>query len=161
MDTMNIVLTKTDKAILKSYKILLDGLSEYLGSSFEIVLHSLDNLEKSVIKIVNGYHTGRTVGAPITDLALTMLSKISSMEGKNSLSYFVKNKKGEPMKSSTIIIYGEKGKPIGLLCINFYLDTPISTLLNTFTPIGEHLYQVPLSESFPETVNDLVIKSLN
>lgn len=41
-----------------------------------MVLHSLEDTEHSVIKIINGHHTGRTEGMPITDLALQMLEEI-------------------------------------------------------------------------------------
>lgn len=47
---------------------MLDGLALYLGDSYEIVLHSLEELSHSVIKIINGHYTKREVGAPITDL---------------------------------------------------------------------------------------------
>ena len=68
-----LVLSPTDKVILESYKILMDGLSAYLGEGYEIILHSLEDLDHSVIKIINGHYTERCEGAPITDLALTML----------------------------------------------------------------------------------------
>ncbi len=61
--------------ILGSYKNIADALGEFLGSSCEIVIHSLESLDSSIIKIVNGNHSGRMVGAPITDIALSMLSK--------------------------------------------------------------------------------------
>ena len=40
-----LTLTETDKAILESYKTVLDGLAEYLGDGYELILHSLENLE--------------------------------------------------------------------------------------------------------------------
>lgn len=130
-------LTETDEKILKSYDTIVDGLAEYLGNSCEIVLHSLENLNQSVIKIVNGHHTGRKVGAPITNLALEMLNKIKQHEHKTSISYFTKNKQGEPLKSATIAIRGEKGRIIGLVCINFHLNTPLINFLSVFTYSGE------------------------
>ena len=69
-------LTEMDREILKSYQYMLDGLALYLGDSYEIVLHSLEDLGHSVIKIINGHYTKREVGAPITDLALSMLHDI-------------------------------------------------------------------------------------
>ncbi len=159
MENINVVLTENDRMILESYKTLIDGLADYLGSGYEIVLHSLENIDKSVIKIVNGFHTGRKEGAPVTNLALSMISKISSENLGNSISYFVKNKKGEPMKSSTIIIRGEENKMIGVLCINFYLNTPISTMLDVFTPIDVQNKSI-IQENFAETAQELIVKSL-
>ena len=80
MPTGNLKLTSLDKKILHSYCQTLDGLSNYLGNGYEIVLHSLEDYEHSAIKVINGYHTGRTEGAPITDLALKMLEQIRRNE---------------------------------------------------------------------------------
>ena len=61
---------KEERLILNSYVPVVEGLAAYLGPSYEITLHSLENLDHSVIKIMNGFHTGRSEGSPITDLAL-------------------------------------------------------------------------------------------
>lgn len=153
-------LSETDKKILESYSTMIEGLAEYLGDSCEIVLHSLENLNKSVIKIVNGEHTGRKVGAPITNLALKMLNKIRENENDTSISYFTKNSKGEPLKSSTIVIYGEKKRIIGLLCINYYLNTPLINFLSTFT-YAEKVESVSPKEIFSENRNDLIDQAIN
>lgn len=125
-------LTKTDKIILESYASMLDGLATYLGSAYEISLHSLEDYNHSVIKIINGYHSGRSTGAPLTDLALNMLKRIDD-EGMSSIasytSYNAISSSGEHLKSSTIPVLGEDGRVIGMLCINFYLDTPLSEIL--------------------------------
>ena len=52
-------LTEVDREILRSYQYMLDGLALYLGDSYEIVLHSLEELSHSVIKIINGHYTKR------------------------------------------------------------------------------------------------------
>ena len=38
----NTTLTATDRCILESYSPVVKGLSEYLGSGYEVVLHSLE-----------------------------------------------------------------------------------------------------------------------
>lgn len=90
---MNVTFTENDRAILESYKMMIEGLANYLGSGYEFVLHSLENLNESVVKIINGHHTGRQIGAPVTDLALSMLSKLQRDGEKGYISYNVKNKK--------------------------------------------------------------------
>lgn len=151
-------LTDTDKLVLASYSSLLDGLAEYLGEGYEIVLHSLEDLDHSVIKIVNGCHTGRTVGAPITDLALTMLNRITKQEGTESISYFAKNKRGEPLKSSTIVIRGMHERIIGLLCINFYLNTPLAQAMAVFSP--PTATSMSVTETFGANTVDLIVQSV-
>jgi predicted transcriptional regulator YheO len=133
----NTRLSATDKEILHSVSMLMEGLSGFLGDAHEIVLHSLENLEHSVIKIINGHFTGREVGAPITNLAIQMLQKSQSgSQVEQGITYFSENSKGEKLKSSTILIRGEKGKTIGLLCINHYLNQSLSDFLSSMTPSG-------------------------
>ena len=56
------------------------------------MLHSLEDYDHSVIGIINGEHTGRRIGAPITDLALDMLDELSA-GGKASTVYFSREQK--------------------------------------------------------------------
>ncbi|MFA7206235.1 MAG: PAS domain-containing protein [Saccharofermentanales bacterium] len=130
-------LSKTDLKILESYKTILDGLGNYMGAGYELVLHSLERLDKSVIKIVNGHYSNRTEGAPVTDLALKMLQEIQNSDSSHQFkTYFSVNKNGRTTKSSTLPIIGEDNRIIGLLCINFYLDTPLSSVLDGFVSIA-------------------------
>ena len=115
MKERNVMFTETDFRILDSYKSVLDGLAAYLGDGYEIVLHSLHDLDHSVIKIINGHYTGRREGFPITDLALSMLAKIEERPDTNCITYFNRNQKGEPLKSATIVIRNHSRMAIGLL----------------------------------------------
>lgn len=126
------ILSEVDKLILNSYKTIVYGLADYLGPESEIVLHSLENYESSAI-IIAGENTKRKVGAPITDLALNMLNKISTSRETNFLTYFTKSKTQTKMKSSTIAIYGENKRIIGLLCINYNLECKLDDFIKNFT----------------------------
>ena len=148
-------LTPLDRKILASYKDLLDGLADYLGSGYEFVLHSLENFDHSVIKIINGYYTGRTEGAPITDLAMKMLLDIRNENSALYKSYFTVNKKSAPMKSTTIGIKGETGTIIGLLCINFYLETSLANVIDNFIPT-DRASSIVVKENYPSTLGELV-----
>lgn len=94
--------TEHDKVILRSYEAMVDGLASLIGPFCEIVLHSLEDLNTSAIKIANGENTGRQVGSPITDLALKMLRDIEGSERNFSRSYFTRAKGGVLMKSITL-----------------------------------------------------------
>ena len=144
------ILSEVDHKILESYKTVLEGLADYLGDGCEIALHSLEDYDKSVIKIVNGHHTGREVGAPITNLALEMLDKIKKDGARFYISYFAKNKRGNPIKSATIAIKGEHERIIGLLCININLNMPMLDFLSVFCPIRLPVIN-PHPSCFPTT----------
>ncbi len=151
-------LTKTDRQILNSYIPVLDGLADYLSSSYELVLHSLEDFDHSVICIYNGEHTGRKVGAPITDLALNMLEQIENGH-VDHLVYFSRNAKGEPLKSTTLAIRGEGNKVIGLLCINMYMNAQFIDVINSFIP-GSSLNTHALSETYTQNPDELIESTL-
>jgi len=149
-------LTKNDRLILESYKSVVRNLAKYFSSTFEFVLHSLEDYDHSVIEIVNGEHTGRTIGAPITDLALQMLDRINEENGdQDAIIYFSHNKKGEPLKSTTIAIRGEHNKVIGLICINMYLNSPLSEVIDSLVP-GGALLASNLREDFNQNPENLI-----
>lgn len=152
-NTLN--LTRADRTVLESYKILCEGLANYLGDGYEIVLHSLESYENSVIKIINGYYTGRKEGAPITDLALHMLENIRRNDGKDFIAYYSKNKKGEPMHSTTIAIRSENNKIIGLLCINFYLNTPLFHVISNLIKANEDVNEIH-GENYADSSSQLI-----
>ena len=159
MDTIEF--TETDRIILDTYKNLVEGLGDYLGSGYELVLHSLENYDNSVIKIINGAHTGRKEGAPITDLALKMLAEINQSDREtNYISYRTKNSKGEPLKSTTIAIPNEKGNIIGLLCINFYLNTTFDEFIRNFSMETSNNTKF-LPEHFADNMEQVIASAVN
>lgn len=151
-------LTKTDRQILNSYIPVLDGLANYLSSCYELVLHSLEDYDHSVICIYNGEHTGRKVGAPITDLALKMLEQIEKGH-EDSVVYFSRNAKGEPLKSTTLAIRGEGNKVIGLLCINMYMNVPFIDLMNSYVP-DSALNSHSFTETYTQNPDELIESTL-
>jgi predicted transcriptional regulator YheO len=153
----------TDALILESYKMVVEGLAAYFGDAFEFVLHDLIDLDHSLTKILHGSHSGRKEGAPITDFALSMLEKIKAQNdnrsdnGKPYAVYFSRSKYGKPVRSTTIVIHGEQKKPIGLLCVNLYLDSPITSLLENFSLAQTADY---ITENFSHDSGDLILRAL-
>lgn len=152
-------LTKVDRLILDSYAAMLDGMADYLGAGYEFVLHSLENLDQSVIKIINGHHSNRSEGAPITDLALKMLAEIEHCDSSHQYkTYFNRSKTGVFLKSSTIPILGENRRIIGLLCTNFYTDVSLNSIIEGLTPaLSDHS---GIMETFTDDVGELIVDAL-
>ena len=157
-DKPYIKLTKTEQLILNSYKKMILSLGEYLGDGYEIILHSLENLQHSVIENVNGHYSGRKNGAPITDLALSMLSQIKEEPSQPAVCYMNHSKRGVPLRSCTIPITGEGERIIGLICINFYTDIPLSSLLAKFYPEMPDSFTESTSatENFADNTDELI-----
>jgi len=151
-------LSATDRLILNSYKTATEGLASYFGEAFEFVLHDITDFDHSIIKIANGSLSGRREGGPITDYALSMLEQIQEKDiSKPYISYSSKDKYGRPVRSTTIVIPGENQKIIGLLCINFYLDSPLSTVLQNFSPIPQTDF---VTENFSSDSDELIARAL-
>ncbi|KKO54187.1 helix-turn-helix transcriptional regulator [Paenibacillus sp. DMB20] len=155
----NIEFTDFDRAILQSYDSIVDGLADYLGDASEIVLHSLEDYQHSVVHIANGHHTGRELGAPITNLALQMLNEIKRSNSKQAISYFTRSKNNRLMKSSTIAIRGEGGKIIGLLCINMNMDESFFDFLQAFMPQPD-IETRGQQEYFASSVEDMILETI-
>lgn len=148
----------SDREVLKSYEAVVDGLAMLIGSHCEIVLHSLEDLKRSAVRIANGEHTGRKIGSPITDLALRMLHDMSDEDSNVSRAYFTRAKSGVLMKSVTIAIRNRNQRVIGLLCINMNLDVPFSQIMATFIPPETPEVSHPVN--FASSVEDLVMQTL-
>jgi len=156
-----VVFTETDRKILDSYMSVAEGLGEFWGNSCEIVIHSMENLDESLVKIVNGSNSGRNIGSPITDVALSMVTKMVDSPNNNHLSYFGKNNHGEQFKSVITAIRGENHHLIGLFCVNFYLDTPFSSILQSFAPATSVAANRTFSENFVDNAEDLMLGALD
>jgi len=116
------VFTARDKQILANHEPIAETIALTFGKGCEVVIHSLEDLGKSIVKIFNGEVTGRVLGAPITDMGLKVASKAVDTTESVIGPYFSKTKTGKPLKTTTMIIRNDEGTPIGFLCINFDLS---------------------------------------
>ena len=165
--------TDEDRHLIANFVPLVDGLASLLGTGCEVVLHAFDQLDASVIKIANGHITGREVGAPATDFALAQLRQTTvhpqeqgpqEQDPEDQVSwrsYFSRNRQGQLLKSASMTIRNRQQQPIGMLCVNFSLDAPLSSLLAALSmPVmANSLNTVPVvleNESFANSVDDLV-----
>lgn len=162
MDKQYLILTPNERLILQSYIPVVEGLGRYLGEGYEIILHNLESLEHSVIQIVNGHYSGRKVGSPITDFALGMLAQIESSKDHSAISYFNRRQDGVILKSTTIPIPGEENRIIGMICINFYTNLPLSTVIQQLIPEDINPLQnfSHNTETFTENVDELIETAL-
>ena len=145
-----------DRAILNSYRAVVEGVSALIGNHCEIVLHSLEDLEHSAICIANGHNTNRQEGSPLTDLALKSLHNMKT--DSVSKPYFTRIKNGGLMKSVTIAIRNKNQRIIGLLCININLDVPLSQFIQALmpsNPMGD-----TSSVNFASSVEELVSQTV-
>lgn len=152
-------LSEQDKVLLNSYVTIAEGVAEFWGDFCEVVIHNLENMDHSVMHIFNGHLSGRQVGAAISEVTLSFLNRMMAEPNLNHLYYFAKNKRGETFKSSISAIVGENGNIIGLFCLNMYLASPISALVQCMMP-EENTKQENISETFVENTTELMLHAL-
>ncbi|HIF9181580.1 TPA: helix-turn-helix transcriptional regulator [Photobacterium damselae] len=160
LDSLATKFSDRDKEILTSYFRLADTIADFIGPHSEVVIHSFENFEKSVVKIVNGHHTGRTLGSPITDLGLRMLSAYEKTGEVTPKSYFTQSKDGSLLKSTTCILMGENNRPISMFCINMNLSFPFPEIIKTLMPDMGHS-TMAVSENFSSCANDVIDHALD
>jgi len=108
--------------ILQKYLPIVDFLAEVLGDNAEVVLHDISAINSSVVAIRNSHVSGRTVGAPATNLALKIM-KDNTYRNKNFIAnYKGVSGNGKMLRSSTYFIRDEHQKLVGMLCVNIDYD---------------------------------------
>lgn len=161
------ILSEEDRRILEAIEPIVSGLASFLGKHCEVLLHTLEDLSRSITYIENGQVTGRESGAPITDLALQVLRKVEdNVEpdgtiGQDHLIYMARTTDGRPLRSITIVIRNHD-RPIGMLCLNYDLSVPLHEvidLMNTFSTSNDNDQDSP--EHYMMSADELVARSID
>lgn len=150
---------KQDKAYLESLGSLMQSIATSFGRNCEVVLHSLKDPGRSVVKIFNGHITGRKVGAPLTDLGMEILKKADTLESDVVGPYFSRLDDGRVLRCVTSLIRNPQGELIGMLCINLDLSTSVMEFMGSLLPPNGEPWENPV-ESFPLTPNELILRTL-
>lgn len=152
---------------LHTYCLLVEFLGQVLGPCYEIALYDLREGKNSIIAIANNHISERTIGAPISDLALgIIMSKyFDTNDYKINYTGFT-TKKNKVLRASTFFIKDENQMLIGMFCINFDDSAYINIskqLLELCHPnlfITDHTPPAPIpepcDERLPLTLSELV-----
>ena len=161
LDLEEIPIGVDDAALISNLTNVIRGIASVFGQNCEVVLHSLKNLDKSVIAIENGHVTGRNIGSPMTDLALSVLKKSYSLDNDVVGSYYSSPKDGQRLKSVTILIRNTESEPIAMLCINIDISLPLDSFMKSFLEMSLPSTKTnQLHERYPTTIVELVKQSL-
>ena len=114
---------KKNNPELEKYIPLIKTIAEMFGKKCEVLMHDFSNPQHSIVAIENGHVTGRKIGDPITDLALSVWKKgdYGNKKTDRIINYKTKSKDGKILKSSTVFIKDNQKKIIGCICINYDL----------------------------------------
>jgi predicted transcriptional regulator YheO len=157
-ETKNTRFSKKDKEILEAIKPVVDGIALFFGDNCEVLLHSFENLDRSIIHIRNGHITGCGEGSPITDLGMKVLKESGDAGSPVTGAYYSQTPDGKTLRSVTILISNRAKKPIGMLCINFNMNAPLLDFLSSFQNTAREKNKSP--ENFVSNIDDLIKTSL-
>ena len=146
-----------ERVNLDFLKRLAPGLAEQFGTDCEVVVHDLtrEDHDNTIVAIENGHVSGRTLGDGPSRVALEAMQQRGPVEDR--LNYFTRSRDGRMLRSSTIFIKDEAGKPTGILAINYDLSKLLmadQALRNLMRGIDDS--QNAPSSSIPTNVNDLL-----
>ena len=146
---------------MKSYEIefckqLAKGVARQFGSNCEVVVHDLcaEDPERSVVAIENGHVSGRRLGdGPSHAVWEALKADPDSLEDR--LSYLTRTEDGKILKSSTMFIRNDEGKPIGIFAINYDI-----TMMKLMEDTIQEFTRTDAAAQEPQTithnVNDLL-----
>ncbi|WP_040192714.1 helix-turn-helix transcriptional regulator [Clostridium culturomicium] len=120
--------------IMEHYEKLVHFLGNVLSPNCEIALLDLRDNKNCITAIVNGHISGRTVGAPITNLALQVISTNAWQETDSKCNYLGLTKDNNHLRSSSYFIK-DNNELIGMLCINIDV-TPYDQLNKAVSQIA-------------------------
>ncbi|MDP4108383.1 MAG: helix-turn-helix transcriptional regulator [Bacillota bacterium] len=135
-----------------------DGMSKQFGQDCEIVIHdlTLQNLEHSIIYIVNGHVTNRKPGDGPSKVVLETLHKDPDSL-KDHIGYLTRTSDGRILKSSTMYIRGEDRRIHYIFSLNY----DITGLLAVDRAVKQLVESEPQAgnkqpEQILQNVNDLL-----
>ncbi len=133
--------------ILHHLQQMAEAIVALFGKNCEECIHNLNDLLKSLVHI-SGSVTGRSIGAPATDLLVKALKKPAD-QIEDMHNYRTTSGDGRTLKSTTIFVRDSNDIPLYACCIN--LDTTdffnASQVLSSFLVSEEN----GLSQGSPET----------
>lgn len=147
------------ETILENLKEIAQMLRDTFGSRCEVVVHDLRDLEHSLVFIA-GDITGRSVGAPITDLVVKILQKEGDM-AKDLIGYKTVAKDGRILKSSTAFIRDDKGKIFATFCVNYDVTDFLNFAVVLQDFVKSDLADNEEEETFATTVQETIESLVN
>lgn len=133
------------QALIEVLKLIADGIAGTFGPLCEVVIHDLEDLTCSIVKIANNSVTGRSEGGGMTDFGVKLLRQNTT--DCLFLNYPTTTDDGRQLKSSTILFRDEDGTPVASLCLNF----DVSGIMG-FNKVIQEIFLPVKSDTSGETV---------
>ncbi|WP_295295687.1 transcriptional regulator [uncultured Brachyspira sp.] len=150
--------------ILETLVSVAHGIARQFGNNCEVCIHELkeDDLEHTILFIINGGVTGRQVGEGASNVVLKTIEKLKKGEPiVDHLSYLTKASNGKILKSSTVFIKDINGKYRYILSINFDITSfiPFKSDLDLLIKTEDKSKLEEIPNSAQELMEKLILKS--
>lgn len=152
-----------NQEIFKRYMQIADVLGQMFPNILEIAIHDFKDLDHSLIHIVGGHISGRTVGAPVSELNMRRLIEQDDFPDA-LINYMSRNFRGQTLKSSSLAIRDENGQVIGAFCMHFdlsqfeqfhkFLEFFLHTTPDPFVGLNDFGQSQPFSEEIHEEIKN-------
>lgn len=147
--------------LIDDYAKLVPFLGIALGEHCEVAL--LDCRRQCIVAIANGHISGRSVGAPMTDLAERIIETKEWQTTDYIANYAGSSETRKTLRSSTFFIK-QNGELLGMLCINidtadYQLISELAMKLGRILPSRED--GIPVQETFKDSVSNMVQQVLH
>lgn len=124
-------------SVLQFLLRLAKALAAQFGPNCEVVIHDLlsNDPDSSIVAIENGHVSGRKVG---DGPSRVVQEALAGGAGEDRLCYLTKTRDGKTLKSTTVFLRDDDGKPIGILAINYDITYMLvmENTLHQFTATG-------------------------
>lgn len=127
--------TEADRAVLDSYRPVVEALGAAFGPLCQIVLASLEEPRATVVALANGHISHRYVGEPVMPDGLEFLEKHawlgSETPDEKPRCREIRSSDGRRLRNSNVGIFNGT-KLIGYLGVNVDMDMPLADFVDTF-----------------------------
>ena len=153
-----------DASTLQFLFQLAKGVARQFGPNCEVVVHDLasNDPDSSIVAIENGQISGRKVGDGPSHAVLEAL-RGGKGTVEDHLCYLTRTRDGKILKSTTIYIRDDDGRPIGMFGINYYITLMLAMedALKQFTAT-ERDEQEPehISRNVSDLLDELIAQSV-
>ena len=157
-----------NQATMDLLKRLASAVADQFGTNCEVVVHDLtvDNPEHTIAAIENGHVSKRHEGDGPSQIVLESLHAAATQELSDQHSYLTRTHDGRILKSSTVYVREEDGKPpVGIFSINYDItnllmaQNSLDSLLNLNAQEREKEPE-RIPQNVTELLDDLIERSV-
>lgn len=145
---------------------LIKGISTIFGSNCEVSIHSMDNLDHSIIAIENGFVTGRDVGDGMIPMMKDRFSNFHDEENSTPDDdvigiFYHYSKSGHPLKSIAVLLRNIENTVIGCIGIHIDVSIPLNEFVQGFLPSVNGGMMEEFNDHIPNDTDQLIDTALH